>query len=69
MSYSLFVTFYNTVLSNNYLSTKKRQYSFDTLRSLFFVRHSSDYKMSDSDRKGNRSIYPDAVTRDRMRLM
>ena len=25
--------------------------------------------MSDSDRKVNRNIYPDAVTRDRMRLI
>ena len=30
---------------------------------------SSEYKTSDSDRKVNRNIYPDAVTRDRMRLI
>ena len=35
----------------------------------FFFRHSSEYKTSDSDRKVNRNIYPDAVTRDRMRLI
>ena len=42
--------------------------SFDILKA-FFVRHSSEYKTSDSDQKVNRSIYPDAVTRDRMRLL
>ena len=36
---------------------------------LFIVRHSSEYKASDSDRKVNRNIYPDAVTRDRMHLI
>ena len=50
-----------------YNSTKKRQHYFDTLKA-FFVRHSSEYKTSDSDQKVNRNIYPDAVTRDRMRL-
>ena len=49
-------------------STKKRQHYFDILKA-FFVRHSSEYKTSDSDRKVNRNIYPDAVTRDRMRLI
>ena len=29
----------------------------------------SEYKASDSDRKVNRNIYPDVVTRDRMRLI
>ena len=29
----------------------------------------NEMKMSDSDRKVNRNIYPDAVTRDRMRLI
>ena len=47
---------------------KKRQHYFDILKA-FFVRHSSEYKTSDSDRKVNRNIYPDAVTRDRMRLI
>ena len=41
---------------------------FDILKA-FFVRHSSEYKTSDSGRKVNRNIYPDAVTRDRMRLI
>ena len=41
---------------------------FDILKA-FFVRHSSEYKTSDSDRKVNRNIYPDAVTGDRMRLI
>ena len=45
-----------------YNSTKKRQHYFDILKA-FFVRHSSEYKTSDSDRKVNRNIYPDAVTR------
>ena len=51
-----------------YNSTKKRQHYFDILKA-FFVRHSSEYTTSDSDRKVNRNIYPDAVTRDRMRLI
>ena len=49
-------------------STKKRQHYFDILKA-FFVRHSSEYKTSESDPKVNRNIYPDAVTRDRMRLI
>ena len=58
------------VLTRNeyYNSTKKRQHYFDILKA-FFVRHSSEYKTSDSDRRVNRNIYPDAVTRDRMRLI
>ena len=47
---------------------KKRQHYFDILKA-FFVRHSSEYRTSDSDRKVNRNTYPDAVTRDRMRLI
>ena len=47
-------------------STKKRQHYFDILKALF-VRHSSEYKTSDRDRKVNRNIYSGAVTRDRMR--
>ena len=49
----------NSILYN---STKKRQHYFDILKA-FFVRRSSEYKTSDSDRKVNRNIYPDAVTR------
>ena len=49
-------------------STKKPQYYFDILKA-FFVGHSSEHKTSDSDRKVNRNIYPDAVTLDRMRLI
>ena len=41
---------------------------FDILEA-FFIRHSSEYKTSDSDRKVNRNIYPDAGTRDRMHLI
>ena len=61
---------YQTIKENLdlYNSTKKRQHYFDILKA-FFSRHSSEYKMSDSDRKVNRNIYPDAVTRDRMRLI
>ena len=51
-----------------YNSTKKRQYYFEILKA-FFVRHSSEYKTPDSDRKVNRNICPDAVTHDRMRLI
>ena len=51
-----------------YNSTKKRQHYFDILKA-FFVRHSSEYKTSDSYGKLNRNVYPDAVTRDRMRLI
>ena len=47
---------------------EKRQHYFDILKALF-VRHSSEYKTSDSNRKVNRNIYPDAVTLDRMRLI
>ena len=47
-----------------YNSTKKRQHL-----KAFFVRHTSECETSDSDRKVNRNIYPDAVTRDRMRLI
>ena len=49
-------------------STAKQQHYFDILKA-FFVRYSSEYKTSDSDRKVNRNIYPDAATRDRMRLI
>ena len=52
----------------SYNSTKKRLHYFDILKA-FFVRHSPEYKTSDSDRKVNRDIYPDAVTLDRMRLV
>ena len=51
-----------------YNGTEKRQHYFDILKA-FFVGYSSEYKTSDSDRKVNRNIYPDAVTRDRMRLI
>ena len=61
-------TQYKQAKYNFYNSTKKRQHYFDILKA-FFVRHSSEYKTSDSDRKVNRNIYPDAVTRDRMRLI
>ena len=57
-----------TKYMTKYISTKKRQHYFDILKA-FFVRHSSEYKTLDSDRKVNRNIYPDAVTCDRMRLI
>ena len=41
---------------------------FEILKA-FFVRHSSEYKTSVSDRKVNRNIYPDAVTCDRILLI
>ena len=59
----------NVIFSlNSSNSTKKRQHYFDILKA-FFVRHSSEYKTSDCDRKVNRNTYPDAVTCDRMRLI
>ena len=60
--------FFYLLNGNSYNSTKKRQHYFDILKA-FFVRHSSEYKTSDSDQKVNRNIYPDAVTRDRMRVI
>ena len=33
------------------------------------LQHSSEYKTSDSDRKVNQNIYPDAVTLGRMHLI
>ena len=51
-----------------YCSTKNWQHSFDMFKILFF-RHLSEYKTSDSDRKLNRNIYPDAVTCDKMPLI
>ena len=61
---------YQTIKENLdlYNSTKKRQHYFDILKA-FFIRQSSEYKISDSDRKVNRNIYPDAVTHDRMHLI
>ena len=56
-------------LNNFHLTTaRKRQHYFDILKA-FFVRHSSEHKTSDIDRKVNRNIYPDAVTRGGMRLI
>ena len=49
-------------------STKKQRHYFDILKA-FFIRYSSEYEASDSDQKVNRSIYPNAGTRDRMRLI
>ena len=59
---------FGTPVARVYDSTKKRQQYFDILKA-FFVRLSSEYKTLDSDRKVNRNMYPDAVTRDRMRLI
>ena len=39
-----------------YKSLKKRQHSFDKLKSFFFVRDLSEYETSDSDLKVNRNI-------------
>ena len=55
------------VLQNSTTARKSGNIILTYLKA-FFVRHSSEYKTSDSDRKVNRNIYPDAVTRDRMRL-
>ena len=59
---------YSVGTSELYYSTKKWQHSFHIMKA-FFVRHSSEYEASDSDRKANRNIYPDAVTCDRMQLI
>ena len=40
---------------------------FLTYLKAFFVRYSSEYETSDSDRKVNRNIQPNAATRDRTR--
>ena len=37
-------------------STKKRYHVLTILKSFFFVRHSSEYETSDSDRKVNRNL-------------
>ena len=52
-----------------FTTAQKAATFFRHAEELIFVRHSSEYKTSDSDRKVNRSIDPDAVTRDRMRLI
>ena len=51
-----------------YNSSKKPQHYFDILKA-FFVRHSSEYKTSDSYRKVDRNMYPSAVAIDRMHLI
>ena len=58
----------SSLLTMHINSTKERQHYFDILKA-FFVRHSSEYKTLDSDQKVNRNIYPDAGTRDKMRLI
>ena len=40
-----------------------------TYRKAFLVRHSSEHKTSDSDRKVDRNMYSDAVARDGVRLI
>ena len=39
---------------------------FNHTEKLIFIRHSSEYETSDSDRKVNRNFWPDAGTRDMM---
>ena len=39
---------------------------FRHIEKLIFVRHSSEHETSNSDRKVNRNIYPDAGSRDMM---
>ena len=51
-----------------YNIAKKLQHYFDVVKA-FLVRHSSEYKTWDSDRKVSRNIYPDVVTLDRMSLI
>ena len=53
---------------NLHNSKKKRKHHFDILKAVF-VRHSSEYKTLDSDRKVNRNIHPNAATLDRMHLI
>ena len=43
------------VLQNFTIARKKREHSFSMLKA-FFIRHSSEYETSDSDRKVNRNI-------------
>ena len=58
-----------TSTENQYNSTKSGNIILTYILKAFFARHSSEYKTSDSDRKVNRNIYPDAVTRDRTSLI
>ena len=57
-----FPDFEPRIILQFYCSTDKWQQPFDILKA-FFVRHSSEYKTSDSDRKVDRNIYPDAGLR------
>ena len=66
--FSRILSTYSVGTTELYYNMKKRQHSFDILK-VFFVRHSSEYETSDSDRKVNRNIKPDAVTCDRMSLI
>ena len=47
---------------------KKWQHYFDILKALF-VRDSSEYKASDSDREVNQNMYPDMVSSYKMHLI
>ena len=53
----------------NFTTARKSGKNYGDILKAFFVRHSSEFKTSDSDRKVNRNIYPDAVTCDRRRLI
>ena len=57
------------LVPQNFTTGRKSSNILLTYLKAFFVRHWSEYETSDSDRKVNRNIYPDAVTCDRMRLI
>ena len=54
-----------TVLSMNFFTTARNSGNILlTYWKAFFVRHSSEHKMLDSDQKVDWNIYPDGVTCD-----
>ena len=60
----------NSMLAlQNFTTARKGGNILLTYVKSFFVLPSSEYETSGSDRKVDRNIYPDAVIRDRMRLI
>ena len=57
------------LVEQNFTTTRNSGNNLLTYCKAFFVRHSSEHKMSDNDRKVDRNIFPDAVTRDGIRVL
>ena len=57
------------LVAQNFTTARKSSNILLTYWKAFFVRHSSEHKTWDSDRKVDRNIYLDAVKRDRIRLI